>query len=258
MEIILKNNAKAETFVAIFQHMRIFSDHVNIIFDENRMYLQSMDTSRVSIFEVELQKDWFDNYENSTAVCLGISASLLYKILSAREKTQELNIVYNEEESDKLSLHFTSDNKSIFDKHFEMPLIDIEEQLMEIPETDSHAELTINSTNFANIINQLKMFGDTLDIDCSEEKICLHSSGQETGKMSVEIGIDDLNEFSINEGANLKLSFSLTCLHNICLYNKICKEVDIKWITDFPMQVTYKIDEKAKMKFYLAPKISDD
>jgi len=258
MEITLKNNAKAETFVSIFQYMRIFSDNVNVIFEENRMYLQSMDTSRVSIFEVELQKDWFDKYESSKSICLGMSTSLLYKILSAREKTQELNIIYNEEDSDKLSLHFTCDNKSVFDKHFEMPLIDIDEQLMEIPETESHAELTINSVNFANIINQLKMFGDTLDIECSEEKIILYSNSQETGKMSVEIGIDDLNEFSINEGANLKLSFSLTCLHNICLYNKICKEVDIKWITDFPMQITYKIDEKAKMKFYLAPKISDD
>jgi len=258
MEISLKNNAKSDAFVAIFQHMKIFSDHVNITFDENRMYLQSMDTSRVSIFEVELHKDWFDKYENTTAVCLGISSNLLYKILSAREKTQEINIVYDVDESDKLSLHFTCDNKAIFDKHFEMPLIDIDEQLVEIPESESHAELIINSTNFANIINQLKMFGDTLEIACSEEKIALYSSSQDMGKMSVEIGIDDLNEFSINEGANLKLSFSLTCLHNICLYNKICKDVEIKWIADFPMQISYKIDEKAKMKFYLAPKISDD
>jgi len=46
--------------------------------------------------------------------------------------------------------------------------------------------------------------------------------------MTVEIKIDDLDAFSINDGENVNLSFSLAHLHNICTYHKICKDVEIK------------------------------
>jgi DNA polymerase III sliding clamp (beta) subunit (PCNA family) len=130
---------------------------------------------------------------------------------------------------------------------------------MEIPESDSHAEILINATNFANIISQLRLFGDTIDISCTEEQILLCSNSVDSGKMTVEISMDDLDEFSINDGASLKLCFSLTQLHNICMYHKISKDVQIKWIHDFPMQIKYAIDENlVNLRFYLAPKISDD
>jgi len=261
MNISLKNSEKADKFAYIFQNMKLFTEQVNILFEENRIYIQAMDTARVSIFEVEIDKTWFDIYtrEQDTNVCLGINSSLLYKILNTRDKSQELSIKYTEEESDKLEIHFHGENKSAFDKHFVIPLIDIDEQLMEIPENDSHAEISINSASFANIISQLKLFGDTLDISCSEEKILFCSNSVDAGKMTVEINMDDLDSFAINDGANLKLSFSLNNLHNICTYHKICKDVEIKWINEFPMQVTYLIDNSlVKLKFYLAPKMTDD
>ena len=130
---------------------------------------------------------------------------------------------------------------------------------MEIPEINSQADLTINSVNFANIINQLKMFGDNLDIECSEEKIILSSTSHETGKMVVDIKIDDLDEFAIDDGEELTLSFSLTYLHNICLYNKLSKDIEIKLTKNYPMKIVYYISDKlAKMTFYLAPKINED
>jgi proliferating cell nuclear antigen len=137
--------------------------------------------------------------------------------------------------------------------------MDIDEQLMDIPTMESQAELTLPSANFANIVSQLKLFGDTLDIQCNEEQILLFSNSVDSGKMTVSIPMDDLQAFSINEGADLKISFGLTSLHNICMYHKICKNIDIKWIENFPIQLTYIIEENiAKMTFYLAPKLSDD
>ena len=260
MNISLKSSDKADKFAYIFQHMKLFTEQVNVLFEENRVFIQAMDGSRVSIFELEIAAEWFDSYvrENDKNLCLGLNTNILYKILNTRDKSQELSIYYSEENSDKLEVSFRGGNKAIFDKYFAIPLIDIEEQLMEIPQSDSHAEISINSTNFANIISQLKLFGDTLDISCSEEQILFCSNSVDAGKMTVEISMDDLDEFSINDGADLKLSFSLTHLHNICMYHKICKDVEIKWINEYPMQITYNIDNSLlKMRFYLAPKFSD-
>lgn len=80
--------------------------------------------------------------------------------------------------------------------------------------------------------------------------------------MFVEIKIDDLTTFIIDEGGKLHLSFSLQYLHNICLYHKLAKEIEIKLSEAYPVQIIYDLGgehgNNAKIKFYLAPKINDE
>jgi proliferating cell nuclear antigen PCNA len=184
---------------------------------------------------------------------------MLFKILNTRDKLQETQILYNEADCDKLFLNFSSNNASVFNKRFELPLIDLDCEVMEIPPGESDAEFSLDSAVFASLINQLKIFGDTIEIQCSEEKIVLHSISIEAGKMLVDINIEDLTEYSINEGEIMKLSFSLSMLHNICMYSKISKEVEIHLKENFPMKLKYSLGEDgAAFTFYLAPKIRDD
>jgi proliferating cell nuclear antigen PCNA len=180
--------------------------------------------------------------------------------LNARDKSQILTIDIPSVESDVLRIHFTSETPTEFDKHFELSLIDIDSEIMEIPTIEYQAELTLGSQNFANIINQLKMFGDNLDFKCSEKEIMLCSSSLEQGKMYVEIEIDDLSSFAIDENETIQSSFSLTFMHNIGLYNKLSKEIEIKISNAYPLKMIYKLpmSEDAQMIFYLAPKINED
>ena len=105
--------------------------------------------------------------------------------------------------------------------------------------------------------NQLKLFGETMDISCSEERIMLTSNSQDSGKMAVEMKIDDLDSFAIDEGETLQVSFSLNYMQQICSCNKIAKEVEIKLSENYPLSVIYDLGEEASMKFYLAPKMND-
>jgi proliferating cell nuclear antigen PCNA len=222
---------------------------------------------------------------------LGINVSILHRILAVKEKTHILKIIYKED-MDILEIHFLNNDTSIeiikqdekqqdenkndenkkdkkskskkeiihkiiektYEKHFEIPLVDIEMDLMEIPQIEYSVEFSLISSNFSNIVSQLKMFGDTMDIECSEEQIILYSHTSESGKMSVEICVDDLTEFSIIEGHELKLSFSLIYLNNICAFNRLTKEIDIKICENYPLCIIYNLLEGASIRFYLAPK----
>ena len=263
MKVTISNLAKAEIFAAIFQHIKNFSDQINVRFSNERMYIQTMDSSRVSIVEIEIPKTWFDVYDVSISTTVGISSSILGRILSSRDKKQIVELDIPDEGCDTFTLHFlngqnaTTATTTTFEKHFEIPLIDLETETMNIPAMDYQAEFSLPSGHFSEIINQLKMFGDTMEVACSEEKIALYSKSPENGKMEVEIKIDDLNNFAINEGESLQLSYSLTYLHYICLYNKLAKEVEIKLYDQFPLQVVYNLGEGATLKFFLAPKIED-
>ena len=283
MNIVISNLQKAEVFTSLFQHVKLFTEHITLLFDKEKLYIQSMDSSRVSILEFTIPVAWFDHYEHSaaSAIPIGLHVTCLYKILSTRDKAQEIRISYDVDESDRLYFHFTCgrsltnsiatavaedapvaakdvDNKAVFDKRLELPLMDIDSETMHIPETECQAEFSILSGTFANLIHQLKLFGETLEIECSEDKILLNSLSVETGKMSVEIDINDLTEFSINEGETMNLSFSLSILNSICMYNKLTKEVVIQLTNHFPMKVKYDLGEEATLCFYLAPRVSDD
>jgi hypothetical protein len=59
----LHTPAKAESFAGLFQHIQLFTEHINILFQTDKMFVQDMDSLRVSIFEIYLPAAWFDKYE---------------------------------------------------------------------------------------------------------------------------------------------------------------------------------------------------
>ncbi len=288
MELIIEDTHKCDIFVGLFQHIKFMTEHINIVFQKEQFYVQCMDNSHVAIMELTLPKTWFDTYDNQSldSIMVGVNVGIFYRILSAREKSQKIHLVYSLDKNDSLAFHLTSENsKTVFDKHFEMPLIDIDAEFMSIPNMEYQAEMTLAATQFHGIVHQLKMFGDTMDISCSENSIVLASQSNNQGKMSVEIKIEDLTEFSIEEDKTLELSFSLGYLHNILQYHKLVSDVSLGFSDSTPMCLRYHLggvsvamatDEAdnnspedpaqaeveaecvPSLKFYLAPKLNDD
>ena len=82
MEIIIQDKLKAELFINIFQNIKLFSDIFTIDINEETFYIQGMDASHVSIFEINLTRDWFDTYNVSSSTSLGINSSIFPKILN--------------------------------------------------------------------------------------------------------------------------------------------------------------------------------
>ena len=261
MEFTISTAAKCEIFSGIFQNLRTFVDNVNIQFSEKGLHLQTMDNAHVSVFELNIPKEWFDefNCELKDGFVLGISCNIISKILNARDKEQRIKFIYDNSNTDQLFVEFSTTNttKTIFDKKFELPLVDMDEEALQIPEIEYSAEFSLNSSVFASLINQLKTFAETVEISCSEESITLHSHSIDAGKMSVEIKNDDLTEFSIVEDETLNLSFSLHYLHSICLYQKISKEITIHLCDNYPLKIAYNLGDDATILFFLAPKMND-
>ena len=259
MEIIIQNPTRAEIFTTLFQHMKLFTENMNIHFNTDEVFIQAMDHSHISIFEIKLPSEWFDTYKVETDTMIGINTNILFKVLHTREKSHTLKLVLEEENSDKLEINLLSENTDVYDRNYVIPLVDIDSEIMGIPEMEYQAEISFPSTVFSTLIDQMNMFGDSLNITCSEEKVEMNAESIDTGKMFVNIPIDDLNSFAIEEGETLDMSFSLTHLKNICLYSKISKEIEVNMKNKYPIKLIYTLDhENAKAMFYLAPKMNDD
>jgi proliferating cell nuclear antigen len=259
MEIVIQKPNRCEIFTTLFQHMKLFSEHINIHFNDDHMFIQGMDSSHISVYEIKLPSDWFEKYTIDSRIIIGINTNILFKVLNTRDKTHSIVLKLEEPNSDKLEIHLHSESKNVVDLNYIIPLIDIDSEMMHIPDMEYEAELSFPSSTFSTLIDQMKLFGDTFNICCSEESIRMSAESQESGKMFVDIPIDDLNSYAIEEDKTLDLSFSLNHMKHICLYSKISKEINIDLKDNFPIRFTYILDdEHAKAVFYLAPKIGDD
>ena len=255
-KIQILNPAKCDALTLVFQNMKLFSGDVNVSFAPTAMEIQALDAGHVSIVALFIPASWFDVYETD-GVVIGINTGILSKILGTREKSQTIQIDLGT--SNDLLISFVSADTSVFNKTFDVPLIDLDAEAMTIPDVEYQAEFSLASANFASLMNQLKMFGETMELHCCESKIELFSRSLDCGRMSVEIRIDDLTAFSIEEGAELKLSFSLAYLYNMAQFHKLAKEVELKFKEGYPLQVVYYLagDTTATLRLYLAPKIED-
>ena len=276
IRIEIKENHHANLFVSLFQHIHLFTEQVNLLFEEDRVFMQTMDTAHVSILELTIPKEWFSLYENKHSIQIGLNTKHLYTILNIREENQHIILSYNEE-TDYLFIDFVNGGDNALapttpapatptvvaskdgnkhNKTFEIPLCNVENETMNIPEREYEVEFAMSSVSFFKNIQQLKKFGDNIDMFLNEEKIIM--SSEKECKMNVIIGVDDLNEFSINEGVDIKISFSLKQLYNICLYNGLSKEVIILVSKNYPLKIIHRCLDGLVFLFYLAPKMTDD
>ena len=258
MEILIKNSTHGEIFTILFQHMKLFTENLNIHLQDDKIFIQGMDNGHVSVFEIKLPKTWFDEYKLNSSSIIGVNTNMLFRILNSREKSHDIHLLMNDENSDKLEIHLLSENSNVVDLHYVIPLIDIDSEVMSIPEMDYQAEISLPSIVFSTLIDQMKLFGETFNIICNEEKVQMNAESIDCGKMYVDIPIDDLTAYAIDEDEILDLSFSISHLKNICLYNKISKDIDIYLKKDFPIKLVYTLNNSdAQAIFYLAPKIDD-
>ena len=271
MNVSITNKEKARSFTSVFQHLKLFCEHVNIMFEKTRVYAQGMDSSHISIFELYIPAEWFDEYSHPGEgnIVVGVNIALFFRILNTRDDVQEIHMKYDSNGGDTLQIDFSSKTKTAaFDKQFELPLIELESDMMEIPATDYQAEFSLDASVFANIVGQLKQFGADLHIKCGEDEIRLISKSQDAGNMSVVVPIDDLSLFAINEGETLHLSFSLSHLVNICAFHKVSGAINIKISENYPLKATYLLEKmaddeedettKARLVVYLAPRMSEE
>lgn len=260
MEIIIRDTQKAAAFSMLFQNVKVFTELINISFDDTQMFIQAMDAANVTVFEVKLEKEWFDEYAVEEHHAMGINTSIISKILSTREKEQHLKMA-SAKGADDIEISFSGNDKS-FDKEFVMPQVDNETDHLGIPDTESNAIFSMPSSTFYSLIQQLKMFGESATIKCDESEISMTANSTETGKMKVVIEQEKLDEYAIDEGEKLDMSFTLNYLSNIALFNKVAPTIEINLTKNYPMKIVFYLDEKCEMSrsiaFYLAPQIDLD
>ena len=258
MRIQISDKKKKDIFVSLFQVLKNCSTLISITFEPDVAHIQGMDKSHVCLFDVKLHKNWFTNYDiiDSTKICF--DSNVFHSIISTKSENQDLIIKMNSDEKDVLYVNFESieAKKGDFKKSFKMPLAEYEYEEMNIPTVDYDAEFSLLSKQITDMFSQLNNFGNDIIINCSETSISLTTNGI-TGEMRVDIPIDDLSSYSIVEGEDITLTYSLAYINKMCITNKLSSDVEFSLSNECPMKISYDLGDNSLMIFFMAPKMND-
>jgi len=267
MNIFIRDSAKLNTFANIFKHLKVYGLHFNIYFHPTKFYIQGMDSAKVSLFELTLEKSWFDEYTVEQTVAVGLNIEILFKILNMNRDDQILQINLKEG-GDFLDIVLDGKIKQLFS----VPLMDINDELLGVPEdTEWSADLEIQSKLLSELMNKQSLFGEIVTVKCTEKDVTITTSDQMIGTMATEIQFDDLIEYGVEEGASIEVSYSLKFILNMTSFAEISNIVTMNISKTLPMRMHYSLDIQKEdeegeegtspasyMNFYLAPKINED
>jgi hypothetical protein len=314
MEFQISDKKKKDVFISIFQVLKNCSSIISCTFEEELLHIQGMDKSHICLFDVKLNKTWFDNYILTEKKIISFDSNMFHSIISTKSDNQSFIFKMDSNNEDTLHIDFITeekkknelieekeqvnedenegvnkqdkketkkketkktetkkketkktetkgknkndDNKQ-FKKFFKLPLTENDYSELNIPESEYDAEFALSSKHVDDIFTQLNLFGNDIIVNCSEENIYLTTNGV-TGEMRVEIPIDDVSSYSIVEGEQIELTYSLIYLNKMCITNKLSEEVEFSLSSEFPMKILYPLGEDSSISFYMAPKISDD
>jgi proliferating cell nuclear antigen PCNA len=266
MKIQISDKRKKEIFVSLFQTLKNCSSVISTKFNSELLHIQGMDKSHVCLFDAKINSTWFSSFEINKDVNLSFDSSVFYSIISTKSDSQDLIITMDNDNDDTIHITFIPQEKEskkgefkghdCFKKFFKMPLTEYEYEEMAIPTVDYDAEFSLSSKQISEMFSQLSNFGNDIIIKCSEEDISLTTNGI-TGEMRVDIPIDDLTGYSVVEGEEIKLTYSLSYINKMCITNKLSNDIEFSLSNDCPMKISYDLGDKSLLQFFMAPKMND-
>merc|ERR1712060_284817 len=139
------------------------------------LQVQSMDSSHVALVSLLLRESAFAEFKCDRPTSLGMNIESLGKIFKMCGPNDSLKLRW---QNDADTLNFqceSSDDDRIAD--FDLKLMQIESEHMEIPEQQYKVVAKLPSGEFQKICKDLKEFGETMQVTANKEGITFTVSG---------------------------------------------------------------------------------
>jgi len=218
-----------------------------------------MDSSHVSLVAMLLRKDGFLQYRCDRNLSLGINLAALTKVLKCAGNEDKMTI-RAQDNPDTVTFIFESpDDDRVAE--FDLKLMNIDSEVLGIPDQEYDALLKISSSHFQKICRDLSSIGDTVVIDATKSTVTFQVSGDMgTSKLQLKRGnkVDSEDSMSIELKEPVSLIFALRYLNFFTKATALCNTVQLSLAKDVPVVVEYRVEDMGYIRYYLAPKVDEE
>ncbi|KAI9502447.1 hypothetical protein GGI25_006439 [Coemansia spiralis] len=253
---------QASLLKKIIEAIKELVDEANFDFTESGIRLQAMDKSHVALSFLHLRDDGFREYRCDRSQTLGINLNSFSKILKCAANDDQVHIKATTDNAETLMVSFESSGKDRISE-FNLKLMDIDIDSVDVPDMDYQATVTMSSQEFARIVRDLSSIGDAVTIDATKQGVKFSASGDD-GNGSILLKhqkmIDDegTSSTSVEITEPVSHSLALKYLANFAKAAPLADSVTINLIEEAPVMFEFKISDIGHIRFYLAPQIEED
>ena len=154
--------------------MKDLCKDINFDCSEKGLQVQSMDSSHVALVSLLLRASAFSDFKCDRTTSLGMQVDSLSKILKMCGPTDSLKLRW-QNDADTVSFQCETGDGRISD--FDLKLMQIESEHMEIPEQQYRVTAKMPSAEFQKICRDLKEFGETMQLTANKEGITFSVQG---------------------------------------------------------------------------------
>lgn len=219
---------------------------------ENGIELQAMDNSHVSLVSLLLKSSGFDAYRCDRHIVMPINLVSMNKIFKCATFDDAITI-RAQDDADIVTFTFEAKKQEKV-ADYEMKLLNLDRQLLEIPETNYSCVIRMPSIEFARICRDLWQFGDFIMISCTEEGVKFSTADGVIGSANVKIV--QTASVTIEMQAPISRTFSCRYLNSFTKATSLANQVVISMSDDVPLAIEYAIPDFGHIRYYLAPNIN--
>ena len=295
MWFTIRQEGRYERFANIVKSLKELNNLVNFSFYQDKLYIQLMDSARISILEVTFTSEWFDEYNYDapeTTTIVGLDSDVLYRVLSTKQPGQTFTFRY-ENGGDEIDVVFENDkanadvsgeiteameamtlgdeanqpkekrkrrNKT-YEKQFILKMYDIENATLDIPFKEQQAMFVMESQEFSKVIDQMALFSELVTISIQDEFINFITNDEQTGTSCIKVSYDDVEEIDAedcDEGSTLlENTYVIKYLKMFCHFAKVVPLISVGLTNESPICTSIDLQEGSILRLFVAPKIND-
>lgn len=247
---------KSSTFRGIVDAISEIVDSVVMTFTGTGIVLQAMDASHVSLCFLDLKSEGFAEYEcRRDVVSVGVPITTMSKIFKCSTSEDNLCIKIEDGNSgaDKMTLEFSNSCRT---SEFQMRLMDIDAEYIEVPDLACDCSLRMPTTEFQKIVRDLSIVGDSCELRVDDSGVVFTASG-DMGDASFAVVKREEDEDVCFKGEG-RGRFSTKYLQLFAKATPLCKSLFMNLPDGAPLCLEYCMGSLGTLRYYLAPKIEED
>ena len=227
----------------------------NMIIEKSGIKLIAMDSSNTVLIHMKLDSSKFEEYKClQDKIIIGVNMLNLYKLIKTMNNTDTLIFFINKFNHNKLGIRINNHEKNTT-TNYELNLLDIPEENINIPPAEFDSELILPSGDFQKLIRDMINIGHNVEIKSIGNNLIFNCHGDFANQSTVLGETNDGLKYKQKQDPQLPVQgiYSLKYLLLFTKCTNLSPHIQLYIKNDYPLIIQYTIASLGSIKLCLAP-----
>ncbi|MEM5853086.1 MAG: proliferating cell nuclear antigen (pcna) [Candidatus Aenigmatarchaeota archaeon] len=213
--------------------------------------LLASDRAMVAAVDFKISSSAFEKYEVDEEQSIGLDISNFLSVLKRASSKDRATFVLQDS---KLEIILENSSK----RRFVLPLLEIsQEEVPRIDQLEFTTRAEVSSDVLESGIEDAGVVADSVVFEASPSRFVMRAEGDiSSTQLELEKGNASLLDLKVS--GSVKARYPLDYLEKMLKAAKLCDRVKLEWSQDYPIKLSFKVEDKLNLDFVLAPRVEEE